>query len=269
VGTGGESELELTVDSSSSPRRRLFVAFFVTVVVLGGVVVVATRGHQHSNTAFSISAVSNAISQETVRMHIAISQTRDSRTMSFVAVGEADFRRRASRFDIFDATGKKTATSLTIGSHAYSRLSPGLLSIGPKSKPWTELDSILPTVSGAPKLNPLDPLAGLRANHAHIQDLGTSTIDGRRVHHYRADYTEQVTPAGKKAALTTSITTDLFVAQSNRLVRMDVVEHTAASRTSQTEQFDFSDYGLSVNISAPPPNQVYVLNSSATIDAQT
>ena len=66
----------------------------------------------------------------------------------------------------------------------------------------------------------------------------------------------RVTPPSTTPTFTLTTAFDIYVDTHNRLVRLRTVD-TEPRRGSSMSQLDFSDYGVHVDVAAPPAEQVY------------
>ena len=107
-------------------------------------------------------------------------------------------------------------------------------------------------------LSPFDPLAQLRAANVTLEDSGTTKIGDAKVRHYRGPARVPFTPpsSANLPPTTLTLTFDLYVDSNNRLVRWVQITKQPGVATEVTSQLDFSDYGIDVNVTAPPPDQV-------------
>lgn len=157
--------------------------------------------------------------------------------------GVYDFQRNVARREIQGGWGK--STELLIGTHVYVSLDPEIAASLParlRNKRWFEMNGS--TDSFTPL--PFDPLAQLRQDPGttSIQDLGTTQIGAETVHHYNA-----TGPKTRGGSL------DIYVDSNNRLNRLRFVLNFGAGLDGGM-QMDFSDYGVRVNVTAPPADEV-------------
>ena len=119
------------------------------------------------------------------------------------------------------------------------------------------VDHALGSVTGAPPIDAFDPLVGLRSAGVPVRDLGTTSVDGKPVHHYRLHFTEHFTAPTSVTSIKppgpTAVSADLYVDVSDRLARVEEVRRTAMRTTKM--QIDYSDYGVHVDIHAPRPTR--------------
>ena len=143
----------------------------------------------------------------------------------------------------------------------------------PGGKQWMKLDfSKLGKSAGygslfsGSELEPSDLLALLKAEGAHVQKVGTATIDGTATTHYsvtidlaKALQSKGVTsPMFKNlAARMTSASDDVWIGKDGLVRRITTTADMPALKASMTMTLDFYDYGAHIAIAAPPSSEVY------------
>lgn len=161
---------------------------------------------------------------------------------------------------VLDA-GPRTITTIQVGQTVYVK---GLQS---GKRPWLRVDpggnNPLSKMLGSLGTRGDDPantakvLAG-----ADVTSAGTARVDGERVHVYRATvpakaYADVLGPKLGQAldqALDGPVRIRYAVDEQDRPLR--VTTRMTVSGTKQVSQVDYSDWGTSVDVSAPPKKQV-------------
>jgi hypothetical protein len=97
-----------------------------------------------------------------------------------------------------------------------------------------------------------------------VTDLGTDTVGGRRLEHFRivldtGAASKLVKNLPSTASLPKTMTYDVWLDGKNRLARFTMLMK-KVSRVTAT----YTDYGADVHISAPPASQVMQMPSTAT-----
>lgn len=112
--------------------------------------------------------------------------------------------------------------------------------------------------SAISSLNPFDPLAQLRGQHVKLKDLGMTRLGGQAVHQYQGTQRIRYTPpstSGPTVTLTAAF--DMYVDSHDRLVRLTSITKQPGMADGAKTQVNVSDYGVHVNVTAPPADQVY------------
>ncbi len=240
------------------PSRALVALAAAVVVVLGAsaVVGVARRG-SHRGSALNIALLAATTQRQSVRMRITATRPmtlelfpHPTKPPTYRISGETgvyDFQRHVARIEIQHGSGNNT--ELVVGTHAYISLDPEIAANLPtrlRNKRWFEMNNS--TDASAPL--PFDLLAQLRQDPGttSIQDLGTTQIGAEKVHHYKAT-------GPKTPGVSPILIADIYVDSNNRLVRLRYVMNFGAGAAGAI-QMDFSDYGVPVNVTAPPADEV-------------
>jgi hypothetical protein len=262
-----------------SSRTLVAVAAVVVVVLIASVAVGVTRSGSHggggSNEggAFTIEALAATTQQQSARVTITVAlapslspglPAGSASQYAFVETGLVDFRRRVARIASEEETPKGTkrvGTELLLDGYVYSSITAANAASIPaeirRTKRWLKAP---PRNSANPftSLNPFDPLAGLQANHVKLTDLGTTKLGNQTVHHYRGTQRVPYTPPSSSGpAETLTVTFDIYVDGHDRLVRLTSTTKQPGVPEGSTAQVDFADYGVRVNVTAPPADQVY------------
>lgn len=272
-------------DRRRSGRLLVALAAAVVVVLVASVTVALTRerGSGSSGGGLTIEALAATTEKQSARMiatvilpplggehrptsncpPLAVGCTTyyKQEPVVLVMTGLIDFRSGNGRVDLATRDGshgslKRFATDLIVDGHVYGRINASTLDIPAeirRTKRWIE--SKLATERAG--LNPFDPLAFLKDNDVKLDDRGMTRLGNQSVHHYhgvmRIPYTP---PSTNGATVTVTSTLDIYVDTQNRLVRLRSVDHQPRIGTSST-LIEFSDYGVRVNVTAPPADQVY------------
>lgn len=258
-------------------RSRTLVALATAVVVIlvASVALSVTRSGSHGDDGFSINALAASTQRASARVTIritvptSVSPGQPSGTPSqfaFVETGLVDFRRRVARIEIEDPNSrgapKQIGTELLINGHTYSSITAANAAPIPpeirRTKRWLRL-APRKSSNSFTSLNPFDPLAQLREHHVTLKDLGITQLGGQAVHRYEGTEHFAYSPSSIGPRETLTVTFDIYVDSHDRLVRLtSATEQPGVAEAART-QIDFSDYGVRVNVTAPPPNEVYVL----------
>jgi hypothetical protein len=267
-------------DRTRSSRTLVAVAAGVVVVLIASVAVGVTRSGSHGGGGsnggggFTIEALAATIQQQSARVTITVTlqpslspglQSGAANQYAFVEAGLVDFRRRVARIAIEEATGKgspkQIGTELLLDGYVYTSITAANAASIPaeirRTKRWLKAT---PRNSANPfsSLNPFDPLAGLQAHHVKLTDLGTTKLGKQTVHHYQG--TERVPftpPSSSGPPETLTATFDIYVDSHDRLVRLTSTTKQPGISEGSKAQIDFADYGVRVNVTAPPADQVY------------
>jgi hypothetical protein len=290
VERSGEIDSTTDADVTGVRRGRTFVALaaaVVVVVLVASVTVVLTRrGGSGSNVGgLTIDALAATTQKQSARMIATVnlppiggegspasnnclvavgepcSSSRQPATASvLVLTGLIDFRSGNGRVDFATRTGshgslKRFATDLLVDGHEYGSINASTVDIPAEirhTKRWIE--SKIATLRAG--LNPFDPLAVFKDHHVKLDDRGVTRLGDQSVRHYQGVMHILYTPPSTNGpTVTVTSTIDIYVDTHNRLVRLHAIEQSPSVGTS-TAQIDFSDYGVHVNITAPPASQV-------------
>jgi hypothetical protein len=252
------------------PKSALIaLAAAVLVVVAGSLAVALTRHGPRSNTlrGFSIQALGTTTRQDAARVTISESDPLPSvagssagqpATLTYTLTGLVDFRRHVARVEVSSpgAPSSPSYLQLDIGGRVYNQLTAATtFDIPPelrKGKRWVESD----VSNSADPFGFLifDPLAQLRAAKLNLKDLGTTRLNKQEVHHFHGTSSES--PSSATGNVRVTLTIDIFVDGRNRLVRLRSTDNIAGIKDPGVLQIDVSDYGVAVNVTAPPANEV-------------
>ena len=159
----------------------------------------------------------------------------------------------------------------------YLRLPSFMATEIPGGKQWMEMDlSKLGSLHGVDlsklfsgsQVNPSDMLAILKSESSKVETVGTETIDGVSTTHYSVtiDTAKAYAQKGLTSPLFTQITAkmptlpvDVWVDKNNLVRRESLAMSVPASGESVSMRMtiDFSDYGASATVVAPPSSDVF------------
>jgi hypothetical protein len=222
------------------------VSFAVTAVLVG-----CGHGSDASGTKV-LAAVPEAMKDAgSARIKVSAS-TGDPNATSDAATGVVDFDRDVSHM------GAGENEELMVGGKIYSRLPYGLPSLA--GKKWV--------VDDVPKLKTDHPMTAsparaldvLRTHSTDFRRIGQESLAGTATDHYRGQLTETLGSGSKE-------TIDIWVDRAGLARRIrDLVEEPArpagcagvgpTPATSVAFTFEYSDFGIDVNVAAPPADEV-------------
>jgi len=259
--------------------------FLGVLAGVGATVLAAGCGTQHAQTGNSqpvtlAAAVSHTRGQ-TARITSTITTRSQGMTVSFAETGLFDFARSRGTITMQGPVGM---TELFVPPTTYMKI-PAAGSVVPKGKTWlalptaasggapTAASALLGSSFGADPADPADLLASLTAASSSVTRLGASTIRGVPVTGFAltidpAKATAKVSAADKAGVLaflkslgSAAIPVDVWV-DSQNLVRREKLSLTptggsgAPAGTSVVLTTDFYDFGVPVQVSAPPAAEV-------------
>ena len=272
-------------DQRRSGRLLVALAAAVVVVLVAAVTVALTRGSERGSRGarLTIEALAATTQKQSARVNATQTlspvdpTTRPTSNCSPLTVGCTiyykqepvivttsgiiDFRSGNGRVDMATRQGSKgrlerLGTTLVVDGQVYESIGPSLVDVPAnirRTKRWVA--SKAPTDKAG--LNPFDPLAVFTALHITLDDHGMTRLGDQPVRHYHGVKRTPFTPPstdGPTVIVTSTI--DVYADGQNRLVRLYAVDQEPQFGAS-TLQVDFSDYGINVNITAPPADQVY------------
>jgi hypothetical protein len=177
-----------------------------------------------------------------------------------------------------DMTGDKPAMQLSMdltgmGTPTDMRLVGGIMYIQDPSVPGKYVKMDLSDPNGplagyGDALGNYDPQSMINSMSPDafrkVTDLGSETLDGRQVEHYRvtvdvAAATKMFQNLPSTASLPKSMTYDMWLDSQNRMARFNMVMKgvTAVKGT-------YSDYGTDVHIAAPDPSDIVALPGTSS-----
>jgi hypothetical protein len=247
-------ERERLGDRPRSPRVVAFVAAAVVVVIASVTVGLAGRGAENAGRDLTIEALAAKTQKQSVRITITETLTGpvDRHAERVVRTGLVDYRTGDGRFESATQSGsaaaKPFATELFVADQRYLRIASWIQGIPERvrrTKKWIYIDVKTASFRSA-GLNPFDPFALFKDLHISFKDRGTTKFGGQTVEHYTATKwisSEKVT-----------LSSDVYVDRQGRATHIEVGEK--AQRANSTLQIDFSDYGVRVEVTAAPDNEV-------------
>jgi len=204
----------------------------------------------------------------------------------FSGRGKFDFERRAGRMALKliegESAGFGNATAVFVDSTVYYRLPVGALG---GDKRWIQLDlqnvadasglDFGPLVQGS-QADPTQYLLWLSALGPGITKIGEEEVRGVPTSRYRAavdlNLLEQQAPPGKEAEWAAYVQTlrdrlglafipvEVWVDDEGLIRRFNHEYGFSAEGTTAVVTTELFDFGIPVNVSAPPPDQVVTLN---------
>ncbi|HEY5014712.1 MAG TPA: hypothetical protein VIK61_18655 [Acidimicrobiia bacterium] len=234
-------------------------------------------GSASGDHGFTIAAVARSMADSRTARVRFTSSSSSSGTGSLVTTGIFDFSRHTGvvAMKLGSAAASVMQTARYVGGSVYVAINPMNRELVPPSlasgRHWILYDALIARAATAlPGSNPFTALDDLRRAGARITDLGDASIDGQPVHRYRARWsrTEPVPPGVPGAAAsartaTLHTTADVYIDARTRLVRLDSATTRNNEPAIQRARYDFSDYGVAVDVSAPAASDT-VAYSTAT-----
>jgi hypothetical protein len=257
------ADLRATTVSSTRSRRApvvVLAAAAVVVVIAAVAVGLARHGSRNGGGGLTIEALAATTQQQSAR--ITITQTlpsdpSDRHPYLLLTTGVVDYRTGNGRFDTSTKNGSGPAqpfeSGLVVDGRHYMSIGPGLEGIPERifrTKKWIYEDTRNASVqlSG---LNPFDPFGSFKDLHITLKDRGTATFNGQTVEHYTATGSIS-SPPSLGSVQKATLAFDVYVDSHGRVTHIRVDQKAANS----TIQIDFSDYGVHVDVTAPPANLV-------------
>jgi hypothetical protein len=264
---------------SPRPKRRLVTGVVVVLVAAAAGGFVLAGGGAKSAEAAVIDSVNSTMADRTAHVTMNLAVNTSSTTVSGTGTGDIDFGRNAMQLQLtVGLAGQQVQMqAVYVAGSVYEQV-PGLGQLIP-GKSWISLDlSSLAAASGqsagalGTSNNPTAMLRLLAQQGNTVVSLGSSTIGDTPVQGYsvtldpaaiRAKLAHADLPSWMTTALSQlniqGTTLKVYVDGSGLLRRFSLnLTETVASTAKVTvdESLDFSDYGATVNVTAPPPEQV-------------
>jgi len=247
------------------------------LVVLASVAVLAAGCGTQRAQAVNVSAAAAGTASQRARVTVMTMTRTAGMSVSFTETGVFDFAHSRGVLRM-NGPGGLASEELFIPPHTYVKL-PGGHGLLPRGKSWVALGSAGAGGLGNALLSPFggtdpgDLLASLTAVSSSVRNLGVTTVRGVPVTHLRLDVDPAKAaaraPGGQRAGLrafaaslgAATIPVDVWVDQQNRVRRVRWSPHLpggmgAPAATRFTQTADFYDFGVAVQVSAPPPGQV-------------
>jgi hypothetical protein len=253
------------------------------LLVLGVVVAIVGSSGAGSSAAAAeavSSAAQSALADKTAHIDVSGTVTGDGHTVTITGSGDADFANNDMTLQFqMSAEGQQVSMQETLTGNTIYVSTPDLSTIAP-GKSWVSLD--LSSLSQARNLNPAMSsgdgtnagamLQILSQEGATVTPLGTSTIDGTSVSGYAVSF-DQAAMQRRLGNLPdwvqqsasqinfNGLNMKVYVDGSGRLRRMsmDISAKSNGSTVSGTLDLDLSNFGATVNVTAPPSDQVITL----------
>lgn len=256
----------------------------VAAFALGGASLAACGSGSHRVTVDDPLANAYRATQasRSAKVKFDVSVTTAASSQGLVESGSGVFAWKplAGALDItVDAAGQKlTLPARVVGTSVYVQLPAGAApQLGGKT--WLGLDlSGLVTSSSFAGMDPSQELSLLEAKAQSVTKVGTETVDGTATTHYRAvvdlTKTANLGPEGRQmvqqlaGAGATTMPTDVWIDSAGRPAQLEItitlprapasVSGAAAAAFPETThmKMDFSDWGIPVQVTAPPAGQV-------------
>jgi hypothetical protein len=249
------------------------------LVVLAGVAVLAAGcGTQRAQAAVNVAAAAAGTASQRARVTVTTTTRTQGMSVSFTETGVFDFARSRGVLRMAGPAGM-ASEELFVPPHTYVKLPGGTHGLLPRGKSWVALGSAAAGGLGTALLGPFggtdpgDLLASLTAVSSNVSKLGAATVRGVPVTHLRLDVdpakAASRVPRRQRAGFRAfaasleadTIPVDVWVDQQDRVRRVrwsprlpGGMGAPAAARFTQTA--DFYDFGVAVEVSAPPAGQV-------------
>jgi Protein of unknown function (DUF2510) len=247
------------------------------VVVAGGAFLIFGR-HADADAAVA-DAVSSALASRTADVTISGSGGTAGANFTLTGTGAIDFDQNALQMSVTVASGSEQITeqAVYLDNVIYLNLGDEIGRVVP-GKSWVSLDlgqlSQGSTSLGSASSFGSDPAAALRAlsqSGNTATDLGSSTINGVNVEGYSVQIdqatiqkaiAQENVPGWMQQALKSVSDPDVdykvYVDDAGHLARMttDVTEKVQSMTFHDSTTMDFTNYGTTVDVSAPPAGEV-------------
>jgi hypothetical protein len=252
------------------------------LVVLAGVALVAAGCGTQRAQAVAVAAAAAGTASQRARVSVTTTTRMQGMSVSFTETGVFDFAHSRGVLRM-NGPGGKASEELFVPPHTYVKLPGGTHGLLPRGKSWVAIGSPAGGGLGTALLGPFggtdpgDLLASLTAASTNVSNLGAATVRGVPVTHLRLDVDPAKAvsrvPRGQRAGLrafaaslgAATIPVDVWVDQQNRVRRVRWSPRLpggtgAPGATRFTQTADFYDFGVRVQVSAPPTGQVASLS---------
>jgi hypothetical protein len=248
------------------------------LVVLAGVAVIAAGCGTRTAQASEVAAAAANTAHLSARLSLTTTLRTQGMSISFSETGEYDFARSRGVLHMHGPAGV-AAEVLFIPPEVYVKLPGGSHGPLPRGKSWIEvkaagtgpLGDFVPGPSG--NTNPADLLSSLRAVSSSVTTMGSATIRGVPVTHYRVrvDPAKAVSrvPRSERPGLlalarnmgAAAAPVDVWVDQRSlvRRLRVSLARPLGLGKhfgSHITLTLDFYDFGVPVHVTAPPAGDV-------------
>jgi Protein of unknown function (DUF2510) len=262
-------------DEKGHHKRRWAVAATAALVVILGAGVIVFFGQRSNAQAQVISAANTAIGHKTARIDLNATVRVAGETVTLSGTGEVDFGRHFLEYSVpIESDGQEEQMKeVDVGSAHYEEV-PGVSQVVP-GKSWVSYDvDFLPQSGDQSTRNAAlnDPSFAIRLlarDGNRVTSLNPSTVNGVRCQGYSVvinmgalrdqldtlpSWMQNEIASGTMSSLHINVYVDGQGILRRESVAMPVTidDHSAVA----VGYFDFTDYGVPVNITAPPPNEV-------------
>jgi hypothetical protein len=271
------------------PHRPVVVktlSLLLAMVLVGGGIFLAFGRHSDAGAAVA-DAVNSALASHSADLTISGSGDSVDGNFTISGTGAIDFAQPALQMSVQIASGSESVNEqvIELDNEMYMSLGNLVGQILP-GKSWISLDLGQLTQGGARQSlgtggssltnDPAAALQALSQNGDTVTDLGSSSINGVDVEGYsvhldsgtlKREIAQGQLPSWMQQAASSisspNIAYRVYVNGSGQLVRMttDVTETVGGQSVNAGINMDFSDYGATVNVTAPPANEVGTLQS--------
>jgi hypothetical protein len=268
---------------SHRPRRPVVIkalSLLLAVVLVGGGAFLLFGRHTDADAAVA-DAVNSALGSRSADFTVSGSGSAAGQSFTLSGNGAIDFTQNDMQMSLTVSNGSQQVTeqAVYLNKVIYLNLGNAVSQIIP-GKSWLSLDLSQLSQDGAAQSlgsgsslgnDPAAALQALAQDGNKATDLGSSTIDGVTVEGYavhldaatlKAEIAKENLPSWMQDAVASvsnpNVDYKVYVDASGRLVRMTTDTSETVSGLSVNEGFsmDFSNYGASVNVSAPPAGDV-------------
>jgi hypothetical protein len=268
---------------SHRPRRPVVIkalSLLLAVVLVGGGAFLLFGRHTDADAAVA-DAVNSALGSRSADFTVSGSGSAAGQSFTLSGNGAIDFTQNDMQMSLTVSNGSQQVTeqAVYLNKVIYLNLGNAVSQIIP-GKSWLSLDLSQLSQDGAAQSlgsgsslgnDPAAALQALAQDGNKATDLGSSTIDGVTVEGYavhldaatlKAEIAKENLPSWMQDAVASvsnpNVDYKVYVDASGRVVRMTTDTSETVSGLSVNEGFsmDFSNYGASVNVSAPPAGDV-------------
>jgi Protein of unknown function (DUF2510) len=251
-------------------RRGLRATSLVLALVLvaGGTFLIFFGRHASADAAVA-AAVNSSLSNRTADLTISGSGGAAGGQYTISGSGEIDFGQDALQLSLNLATGSRQTSeqAIYVNNVAYVNAGNEVGQILP-GKSWVSVDAGQLTQGSAPSSlgagslgsNPAAVLGTLSKNGYTATDLGPSTFNNQSVEGYAVHVDAATTQTGSTAGNLSNPEGEykLYINNAGLLAGLtaNATESVSGLSTSEAFTLDFSDYGVPVNVTAPPASEV-------------
>ena len=251
------------------------------------------EGERETGVASLAAAGTKTTAARTARIHATVTISAGPDRASFEGDGVVDLRHNASDL-VFEVDGRRV-TERRIGTVMYVKPPKANRARFLHGKSWRRIDlaAVAESATGmsmselggseAIGADGRDVLASMEAS-GHVEKVGTESIDGATVTHYRAsldpskrDISPQARAALEKVLTklgTRTLPVNVWLDDSGLIRRLrtreliDLPASAPADRVMATMTIDYRDYGTKVDIKPPPAGQTYDATSELAAEAK-